>query len=115
VTGYVCTNCGGTAVKVREARPSVDDRYALGFCAGCSGSGQKRNERQLCRSDLWRPEILQERKRAEAERELLRHVTGPQESHKTRAGLLVPPAPITDEEEKEARAILARQESMWGG
>jgi hypothetical protein len=109
---YICSNCGSPKTTVRKARPSIDDRYALGYCAACSGSGENRIERNLCRSDVWRPELLAERKRVKAEQKLLRHVVGPQESHKYR-GEMVGPPPVTDEERTKAREILARQEALW--
>jgi hypothetical protein len=34
--GWTCSSCGGAAVKVNEASPSLDERYAVGFCDRCT-------------------------------------------------------------------------------
>lgn len=32
---YVCSNCGGRTTTVLKSRPSVDDRFAIGWCDSC--------------------------------------------------------------------------------
>ena len=111
---YICTNCGSERTEVRKTRPSLDDRYALGYCGACSGNAENRIERQLCRSDAWDPALLTQRKQAKAERKLLQHVTGPAVSRKGRAGEVLPPATVTDSERERAHEIQRRQAATWG-
>ncbi len=82
VTNWVCSECGREGAKLNEARPSVDDRYAIGYCESCCplpvidpNDHQKtkpRNRRvvQLVRSDLWSPDLLAERRRQARIRQL---------------------------------------------
>jgi len=65
---------------VIAARPSIDDRYAVGYCP-CTpqpvSSDPKTPPRErptvhLVREDIWRPEILDKRREADRRRRLLR-------------------------------------------
>ncbi len=109
---YICSNCGSPKTTVRKARPSLDDRYALGYCGACSGSGEHRIERNLCREDVWNPAVLVQRKQAKADRPLVRAAVCPRPSRKV-GGELVEPRKLTDAELKKAHEILERQEEMW--
>lgn len=33
---YTCTGCGSESVEINSARPSIDDRYPIGHCFGCT-------------------------------------------------------------------------------
>ncbi len=33
---WECTQCGGTLVTVDHSKPSIDPRYALGYCEKCT-------------------------------------------------------------------------------
>ena len=33
---YVCSGCGLRATEINRARPSLDDRYAVGYCDFCT-------------------------------------------------------------------------------
>ena len=120
---YICTNCGGNHTTIIASRPSLDDRYAIGWCGdmlvtgktvhGCSGFAESRIERQLCREDVWDPATLTQRKQAKKDKQLLKHVTGPAVSVK-RNGAILPPAKVTDAERERAHAIQRQQMAQWG-
>ena len=71
--GFVCTGCGSASVEINRARPSVDDRYPLGHCVGCTPwpkpvehplrPGEKtqppRNTIPLIRADLFRHRLFE--------------------------------------------------------
>lgn len=74
---YVCTRCGGGQVTVLEGHPSIDDRFAVGWC-DCAPQPVDNNPRhrtptrptvQLIRADLFtgvaRPRTGAEKKRQE--------------------------------------------------
>src|SRR5258706_14443284 len=33
---WICTRCAGSDVKVLEGRPSIDERFAVGWCDRCT-------------------------------------------------------------------------------
>ena len=75
MTRWVCSSCGREDVTVSEARPSLDDRFAVGYCPTCAPAPnayvdtavKKRRVAQpvvpLVRADLWDPAVITERKR----------------------------------------------------
>jgi hypothetical protein len=40
---YTCSECGGTETLVSAARPSIDDRYAVGYCSSCTYDRSEEN------------------------------------------------------------------------
>lgn len=36
MTKWMCSRCGGSNVQVSAARPSIDDRFAVGYCDRCT-------------------------------------------------------------------------------
>lgn len=79
----MCSKCGMAGARVAETRPSLDDRYAVGFCPKCAPPPSRsealninrpvrRPTVQLIRDDLWDASELARRDQAEADRKLLR-------------------------------------------
>ena len=65
---YVCSSCGRTDVTVNLAQPSIDERFAVGYCESCTPEPTydpvKRGTRPmnrsvvaLVRADVWKPGI----------------------------------------------------------
>lgn len=111
--GFVCTKCGGGSVSVSEARPSLDDRYAVGFCERCTpevswtAAREAREKRSrpalrptvpLIRAHLFDPTKVDQEARRRAERRLVAKVV----SGKNRGG------PPTAVEQRQAAEIQAR-------
>ncbi|MGH2465414.1 MAG: hypothetical protein ACRDGI_08135 [Candidatus Limnocylindrales bacterium] len=76
MTAWVCSRCGRRDVSVNEARPSLDDRYAVGHCPTCAPIPPPADPRRkppaivtvpLVRADRWDPEIPEERRRRRAD------------------------------------------------
>lgn len=77
---WICSRCGGDATPA-ISRPSLDDRYAPGFCDRCTpdpGPPDPRKKRAprpsvaLVRADKWDPDLLRQRREREAEERLVR-------------------------------------------
>lgn len=68
MTAYVCTKCGGGQVQANRARPSIDDRFAIGWCKDCD------KERTLARDDNRTRRQLAERDQAAKDRRLVARV-----------------------------------------
>ncbi len=80
---WVCSGCGGEQTTVLEGRPSIDDRYAVGYCVSCNPmpvndpkdpkltKPRNRSTSALVRQDVWDPELLRKRREREAEARLL--------------------------------------------
>lgn len=125
MTAYICSKCGGQRTTVNESRPSVDDRYAVGYCDDCGpqkfetvidAKGKKvwrlRNKpdgtkepiplerpvRDLVRADIWNSDLLTERRKAKEKDRLLRRVY----DHPHNRGLIKP----TQEEVDQAKEVM---------
>ena len=87
--GFVCTGCGSASVEINRARPSVDDRYPLGHCVGCTPwpkpvdhplrPGEKtqppRKTIALIRADLFDRADFDHRRKVEEARRLAKKLT----------------------------------------
>lgn len=111
---YVCSKCGGDDVRASEARPSVDDRYAVGFCVRCAPfpkaqTDDLRRKRKpnpprtvaLIRRSLYDPSLLAEVDRLAAEKAIV------ERAFDRRNGKRIP----TDGDVERGQAILARWEA----
>lgn len=111
--GWVCSSCGGTWVTLSLARPSLDERYAVGYCTTCAppppdvpsvDPGDTRPKAKplptvpLVRADKWDPTTIKARKQRVADAEFL---------EKVRTGKLLQNIP---EHSKRVRTLLARYE-----
>jgi hypothetical protein len=104
VEHWTCTKCGNdnqARLRVDGARPSLDERYALGYCDDCTPTrktvkGPTREHVPLIRSRLFDRERHVEIARARAEAKLLLRY---------RNGHL-----MTEDEIAEVQVILKRQE-----
>lgn len=70
--GYVCSKCRGGAVEVNPAKPSIDERFAIGRCQKCDAEkllGEA--NRTLLRDDAQAQRELDERDVAARERRLV--------------------------------------------
>jgi hypothetical protein len=79
---WVCSECGGEQAAPIEARPSIDDRYAVGYCIRCSPIPMidpndhtktkplNRKTVQLVRSDVWDLAVLERRRQLARQRRL---------------------------------------------
>lgn len=69
-TAWVCSSCGGGSVSVVEARPSLDPRYAVGYCIRCTRDPEPDPKDRmrtkpvnkptvpLVRADVWNADLL---------------------------------------------------------
>jgi hypothetical protein len=91
MSAWVCSGCGlSDDVVASLGRPSLDDRYAVGWCPRCAPlpppddpTDARRRERKrrppaktvaLVRGDAWDPRVLRERLAREADRRLFERV-----------------------------------------
>jgi len=76
MTVWVCSKCGVAGAQPSAVRPSLDDRYAVGWCSSCTPPPSVlhpyRKPAALIRSDLWDANELRRRAEADAMRKLLR-------------------------------------------
>ena len=108
---WICSSCGADGiVTVSQAKPSLDDRYAVGYCGNCApvpppvDPTLARPRRPspprtvtLVRSDKWDPETLRRRRDAVADERLLkRYLVGKVDS---------------DSERKRAHELLVRYDA----
>lgn len=97
---YRCTRCGKDGAAA-PAHPSLDDRYAVGYCSGActpvpetiAGYTPPRPTVQLIRDDLFDPQALNEPRRQRRRSQLMRKC--------------VDGRPMTDAERAEAEAVFA--------
>lgn len=76
---YVCTGCGNAA-SVDLTRPSIDDRYAVGYCIRCTptpspqklSEGANRETIFLIRRDLFDPEEFADLQKTRAAKKLIK-------------------------------------------
>jgi hypothetical protein len=81
MTNWVCANCGGNDVTESAARPSLDTRYAVGFCRSCAPSPTEPQDTRklqrapstvpLVRADLFDPQVITDRKQRRADAQFL--------------------------------------------
>ena len=105
---WICSRCGGDATP-SVSRPSLDDRYAPGFCDRCTpdpGPPDPRVKRAarpsvaLVRANKWDPEILRRRREREAEERLVRDYRDGKLSSKS--------------DQETARSVLSRWDAQAG-
>jgi hypothetical protein len=104
---WVCTKCGNDRPEVDAARPSLDDRYAVGHCSCTPPPNTQLKPGQiklpnwqtvpLIRADRWDPAVVDERRRKAREDKLL---------NAWREG-----GKLTADEKVECSAIIARHRS----
>lgn len=76
---WVCSKCGNedqTRLRVDPSRPSVDLRYAIGWCDECTPArrsvrGLKRDPVHLVHATYWRRQAFLARRQAEDDAKLL--------------------------------------------
>ena len=82
MTAWACSKCGRQDVIVAAARPSLDDRYAVGYCPTCAPVPPPVDPREkprktpnpsvpLVRADLWDPAAAAERDRRRSDERFL--------------------------------------------
>lgn len=75
---------------VSPARPSLDDRFALGLCSSCSRDSGQADEldpmkvQQLVRADAWDPKVLEGQRRRRNERRILRSAREDEQQERAR-------------------------------
>jgi len=89
VSDWFCSKCGGGSVAVAAARPSLDDRYAVGYCIRCTADPKadpkdpmrtkpvNKPTVPLVRADVWDPGKLA----ADAERQRIRRLFNDKNKH----------------------------------
>lgn len=111
--GWVCSSCGGKEVTPSLARPSLDERYAVGYCTTCAPppdepavdpgdtalpKAKRLPTVPLIRADKWDPTMIETRNQRLADAEFL---------EKVRAGKLKQNLP---KHRERVRALLGRYE-----
>jgi hypothetical protein len=107
---YICTSCGGDKTIVSAAHPSLDARYAVGWCDLCGQENKAgvRPERQLARADCWNADEISRRKKRKVDLRVLRKVYLPQPSRKSKSGAIIPaPSPTEDEQARARELVMA--------
>ncbi len=68
---YICSKCGSDHVRVNPARPSIDERYALGYCLAERKGEDDPPERTLVVRDVRTLRSMEERDERKRQKRLV--------------------------------------------